>query len=52
MLDEVLEYEVNVRANTNEAAAGLRAGVIKLEEFIEHLRVTLQHRGVQCSLRA
>ena len=47
MLDEVLEYEVNVRANTNEAATRLRAGVIKLEEFKEHLCVTLQYRGVQ-----
>ena len=48
----VLEYEVPAWADTDEAAPVVRADVAQIDEVIEHLRVTLLHRGVLCSLRA
>ena len=50
--NEVLDPEVQAGANAGKIAAVLRADVVQLQEVMEHLRVTLLQRCVQCSLQA
>ena len=48
LFDEVLEHEVQVWADTEDAPAVLRSDVVQAKEVTEHLRATVVHRGVLC----